>query len=172
MSGKQRCNRTPKGQRFSTPLPTRKHQERCGPVSSPATPQSKALSRKRLRYEEEDNKTTQSQGKARSYYASKLLDNGTELSNLFCGWTKEENIARFTRVRALERERAERTVAALEAERKRARRFHEVPGRYDYEKYERIRKDITFAMMCESIAATDKAAGREPRVITREAFDE
>ncbi|ETK70928.1 hypothetical protein L917_02823 [Phytophthora nicotianae] len=113
----------------------------------------------------------QSEGKFRSYYASKALDNGTELNNLFCGWKKEENIARFTCVRALERERAERTVAALETKRKRNRRFHEVPGRFDYEKYQRIRKDITFAMMCESIAATDEAEGREPRVITREAFD-
>ncbi|ETI56171.1 hypothetical protein L917_01119 [Phytophthora nicotianae] len=171
MSGNQRCDRTLKGQSFSTPLPTRKHQKHCGSVPSPATPQSKVISRKRLRYEEEEDKTTQSEGKSRTYYASKVLDNGTELSNLFCGWTKEENIARFTRVRALERERAERTVAVLESERKRGRRFHEVPGRYDYEKYQRIRKDITFAMMCESIAATDKAAGREPRVITRETFD-
>ncbi|KAJ8564180.1 hypothetical protein ON010_g7167 [Phytophthora cinnamomi] len=91
----------------------------------------------------------------------------------FIQWDLEDREPSTPRERYLKRaqetrrERARRTVAALAAEKKRRREFHEVKGRFYADHLMKIRSDVSFDMMCENISAIDRAARRSPHSIEK-----
>ncbi|KAE9335707.1 hypothetical protein PF008_g13362 [Phytophthora fragariae] len=69
---------------------------------------------------------------------------------------KRTNLA--TRMKLLRQERAARMQAALDADKARRLRYHEVPGRFEADRLMAIRADVSFQLLMESIAAREAVA--------------
>ncbi|KAE8996637.1 hypothetical protein PR003_g20829 [Phytophthora rubi] len=150
-----------RAQGFGSPKPTRQPRH---PKASPITPGSKTQALKRIQVEEPTIETKQAKKKLRTPgdSVSARLRDECKLSAI-SGWSKADIRAKLQRAKSQRRERARRMLAALEAEKKRAREYHEVPGRFEIEKLVQIRRDVNLTMMREQLEEQGRAAGRNSR---------